>query len=49
MSDRLVAKKASAKLVSTLDEHERVVVWLVNTNVPGRKIRLELRGNPVIR
>ena len=48
MSDHLVAKKASAKSVSTLDEYEHVFVQSVNTNLPGRKIRLELSGNPVI-
>ena len=48
MSDHLVAKKASAKLVSTLDEHERVFVWSVDTNILGPKMRLELRENPAI-
>ena len=47
-SDYLVAKKASTKLVSMLNEYERMFLRLVNTNIPGSKIRPELRVNPAI-
>ena len=48
MSDHLVAKKASAEFVSALDKYERAIIRLVNTNIPGSKIRLDLGGNPNI-